>query len=135
MHDSADASQSTTQVTGAADFSCVLSEVGDMTAVSVTGELDMATCPELDWALRNVSAETSSVVLDLRGLNFMDSTGLHVIITANERLRREGRQLLVVRGPAAIQRVFAVSGVDRALQLTDQPPEMASSEETEDEAA
>ena len=106
-----------------------------MTTVAVTGELDMATSPELDWALRNASAGASLVVLDLRGLNFMDSTGLHVIITANERLRREGRQMLVVRGPAAIQRVFTVSGVDRALQITDQPPEMAGSEESEDAAA
>lgn len=106
-----------------------------MTTVTVTGELDMATSPELDWALRNVSAGTSLVVLDLRGLNFMDSTGLHVIVTANEHLRRDGRQLIVVRGPAAIQRLFAVSGVDRALQLTDQPPEMASPEESEGAAA
>ena len=135
MPDSTGESPSTTPWRGPSRFSCVLSAVGDMAAIAVTGELDMATSPELDWALRNVSATTSAVVLDLRELEFMDSTGLHVIVAANEHLRRDGRQLLVVRGPPPIDRLFAVSGIDRELELTDRPPKMAVADDAGDAAA
>ena len=130
-----DESPSTARWAGPPRFSCLLSETGDMVAVTVTGELDMATSHELYWTLRNVSASASAVVLDLRELEFMDSTGLHVIVAANEHLRRDGRQLLVVRGPPPIERLFAITGIDRELELTDRPPNMAIPDGAEDAAA
>jgi anti-anti-sigma factor len=55
------------------------------------------------------------VVVDLGGVTFMDSTGLGVIVEANQRARREGVKLEILPGPRAVQQVFAVSGLLEAL--------------------
>jgi anti-sigma B factor antagonist len=76
------------------------------------GELDMASSPALEEAVRQIctdSAETLTV--DLSGLTFMDSTGLRVVLLAKELCERHGCELLVIPGPAQIQRLFEVTGI------------------------
>jgi anti-sigma B factor antagonist len=90
--------------------------------VTVAGELDIATVPQLDRALRRAQADGSPVVVDLRELGFTDSSGAHLILATNRRVRLAGGRLLVVRGPAQVQRLFALMGVDRELEFVDQPP-------------
>jgi anti-anti-sigma factor len=80
--------------------------------VSVSGELDIATAPQLDHAL---------VILDLRELQFMDSSGANLIAAASGRARQAGRRLVVVRGPVQVERTFALVGLDRQLELVDHP--------------
>ena len=104
-------------------FSCVRSQHGGTTTVTVCGELDIATVPELARTLRDEETSSEVVIVDLRGVDCVDSSGLHVIITTHMRLSRAGRRLIVVRGSTAVQRVFALSGVDRELELVDTLPE------------
>ncbi len=61
----------------------------------------------------------ASIVVDLSGLTFMDSTGIRVLIMANARSRDDGNRLALLRGPAAVQRVFELSGVDSLLPFVD----------------
>src|SRR5450432_2023644 len=67
--------------------------------VDVAGEVDIATAPDLERALLAAEARGRSVVLDLRALDFIDSSGVHVIIAAHHRARQRGRRLALVRGP------------------------------------
>jgi anti-anti-sigma factor len=90
--------------------------------VAVHGELDLATAPALDDALRQASAESSRVVLDLRGLSFIDSTGLRSVLQAHAHARADGHDLLVVRGSDAVHRVFVIAGVAELVPLLDEPP-------------
>ena len=60
--------------------------------IAVTGELDLASAPELEQVLERFSDEpTELLVIDLRGVDFMDSTGLSIIVKAHQRFAESGR--------------------------------------------
>lgn len=70
----------------------------DVARVVVTGELDLATSEQLDRTLHQVEREaTATLVIDLRGVTELDTSGLRVLINADQRARRRGRRV-VVRG-------------------------------------
>jgi anti-sigma B factor antagonist len=92
----------------------------------VSGELDIATAPQLVHALGCAQVDAALVILDLRGLEFMDSCGVHLIVAASGRAREAGGRLVVVRGPVQVERILALVGLDRQLELVDQPPAAAS---------
>ena len=80
-----------------------------------TGELDIATAGRLDRALREGRRPGEEVVLDLSGLEFIDSTGLRVIVKAVEAAAQERWDLRLRHGPPAARRVFEIAGVLGAL--------------------
>jgi anti-sigma B factor antagonist len=84
-----------------------------MTVVTVRGELDLATAARLDSALDTLIAE--DLVLDLRPLTYLDSTGVRLLVQHDAAARTSGRRLRVVRGPVA-DRVFELTELDRLLQ-------------------
>lgn len=77
--------------------------------VEATGELDLATAPQLRQTLREARESFPLVVLDLRELAFMDGSGVHVIVDAAGEAKREGGWLLVVHGSAQIERLFTLT--------------------------
>jgi anti-sigma B factor antagonist len=88
--------------------------------VALSGELDVSTAPQLEDDLRRVEAEQpDSIVLDLRKLTFMDSTGLRLLIMADARAREEGRRLAIGRGNDMIQRVLHLTRLDERLEIVD----------------
>jgi anti-anti-sigma factor len=95
---------------------------GDGVRITLEGELDIATAPALESALHdshNGDAAPDCRVLDLRGLTFMDSSGLRAILRANGAARRDGWALRIVAGPPAVQRVFEICGVADGLRFVD----------------
>jgi anti-sigma B factor antagonist len=98
---------------------------GRATVVAVTGELDLASSPELEQRLEQFYAsESELLVIDLRGLEFMDSTGLSVLVSAHHKLIDAGRRLIIVRGPQQVQRLLDLTGVAERLELVDTPDEV-----------
>lgn len=88
--------------------------------VTINGELDIATAPRVERALRSIeSGSPSRIVVDLRGVRFMDSTGLRVILAADLRARQAGRSLELVRGPDNVHRIFGITGLDQRLNFID----------------
>jgi anti-anti-sigma factor len=75
------------------------------------GELDLATQGELRGAL-GVARSSGDVVLDLGELRFLDTSGLRLILEIAEASRRDGFRFTVLRGSAAVQRLFEVAGVE-----------------------
>lgn len=105
------------------EFRCTLRENGrDAAWIRVAGELDLATAPRLDRALQKAEARARRVVLDLRALTFMDCSGVGVIAESNNRARETGGRLLLVRGPAHVDRLFALTGAADALEIVDLDP-------------
>ena len=102
-------------------FSLETSEAGDTLLVRPQGELDLATTPELERLVLGRLEQGRAVVLDLRGLEFMDSTGLRTLVSADQRARDAGRRLAIVRGPEAVDRIFHVTRLDERLELVDDP--------------
>ena len=104
------------------EFECKVHEHGETAVVELSGELDLATVPEAESALRTAAAAKRRVVLDLRGLAFMDSTGLRLTLEMDALARQDGFHFVVVRGTELIHRIFQMSGVEEHLTLVDEPP-------------
>jgi anti-sigma B factor antagonist len=94
--------------------------------VRVTGELDLCTSPELCQTLGEAQRAAPVVVLDLRELCFIDSSGVHVILDAAHDTRRYGGRLLIVRGPASVDRVLTLTGVGKHVLVFDLAPTEAA---------
>ena len=108
-------------------FECTRTEGRlDAAWVRVAGALDIATTPTLSQTLRASQSEARLVVLDLRELAFMDSAGVHAIVDASSRARRVGRRLLILRGPANVDRVFALTGTSEQVEIGDLAPDESS---------
>ena len=93
---------------------------GDIHVIELDGELDIAGAPAVERALKRAEAcGASTVVLDLRRLRFIDTSGLRVVVLAHRR--RAGR-LALVRGSPAVQRVFEICGLAQRLPFVDETP-------------
>ncbi len=88
----------------------------------VTGELDIATAPQLAEMLGRAEQRCQRVVLDLRQVTFMDSAGVHVILNASLRANAAGRRLVLVRGPAHVDRVLDLTIASDNLEIVDLDP-------------
>ena len=76
--------------------------------VVASGEIDLSTSPELREPLRRPECQAATVVLDLRAVTFMDSSGLGVIVGQNKRAREHGfRFAVAVAGRAGVERILA----------------------------
>ena len=86
--------------------------------VSVRGELDLATGPEFERALGALpEAGVESVIVDLTDCSFMDSTGLHLLTRAQERLGDAGGQLAVVSANRSVLRLFQLTELDEVFAI------------------
>jgi anti-sigma B factor antagonist len=99
---------------------------GGAVRVALRGELDLEHAYTFDEELKRVeSARPSCLVLDLRGLAFLDSCGLARLLAARRRAKRERRRLLLVRGGPAVSRLLAITAVgDQFEQVSEVPEEM-----------
>lgn len=94
---------------------------GDRHAVWIrlTGELDLACSARLKQTLCEAVATQRLIVLDLSGLAFMDSSGLHAMIDADNRARLRGSKLVIIRGPPQIDRLFELVGISDRLEIVE----------------
>jgi anti-sigma B factor antagonist len=89
----------------------------------LTGELDMAGVDRFERLLTaDQGSEAATFVIDLRGLTFIDSSGLRALIMADQQVRAEGGRFVVVRGSERVNEVLEMTGVARQIQLVDEPP-------------
>ena len=86
--------------------------------MKLAGEFDLAGRDLADQALAGVNGATK-VVLDLSELEFIDSMGIHFVVTAHERARADGREFTIVRGGPQVTRVFHIVGLDDVLPFAD----------------
>jgi anti-sigma B factor antagonist len=96
---------------------------GGAVRVALRGELDLEHAYTFDEELRRVEGERPScLVLDLRGLSFLDSSGLARLLAANRRAKRDRRKLLLVRGGVAVQRLLAITAVGQHFVTVNEVP-------------
>jgi anti-anti-sigma factor len=86
---------------------------GEIVAVTVAGELDIATTPDLKSYLHKILlADPGQVVIDLRGVSFIDAAGLGALVTLKERAERQHAALRLAGVPAAILRLMKLTRLD-----------------------
>lgn len=93
---------------------------GGLAAVAVRGELDIHSAPDLRaWLTRALDEGATRLVLDLAGLEFMDSSGLSVLVGAHKRLARLGGRLQIVGWSGPVGRLLSVTGLARVFDVRD----------------
>ena len=94
-------------------FRSQLRVVDGVARIELAGELDIATVPEVERALEDaLSAGCRRLVVDLRNLAFMDSSGLVLLTRWDLGARRDGYDLALIRGGEPIDRLFKLAGLD-----------------------
>ena len=102
------------------------SNSGDAPVLTLRGDLDIAGAKELHQELERIEAtEPASLFVDLRGISFLDSSGLCELLAADARAKSAGRQLALVRGPDVVHRVFEIALLDKRLTFVDAPDTVA----------
>jgi anti-sigma B factor antagonist len=93
---------------------------GDMHSICLFGELDLATADAVEKELLRVEAtDADAIVIDLSGLTFIDSTGVRLLLYAAMRSRADSDRLALLRGGAAVQRVFELTALEDKLPFAD----------------
>jgi len=102
-------------------FSFETALTGATATVTLRGELDLAATAQLEPELERLIAQpgVSEVALDLRELDFLDSSGLRAVLSAARLLRENDRGLVLVRGPSPVQRVFELTRMTERLDFID----------------
>ena len=101
-------------------FSLTIARNGSHTVVALGGELDIAAEGELAAGLALVlRTEPSVLTVDLRELEFLDSTGLRALLRLRTDCEAAGCRLLLVPGPASVQRALEVTGISGQFVMTD----------------
>ena len=91
--------------------------------VRLTGEFDLAGVDGFERKLQGEpGSQEDTLVLDLSGLTFIDSSGLRAVVMVDHRVRAEGKRCLIVRGPERVERVLELTGVGERLELVDRFP-------------
>ena len=109
-------------------FEVKAERLGAEARIAVQGELDIATLPEFEQAVTRTRAQgLERMVIDLRGLSFLDSMSIELLLRLHGELTATGAELVVVRGPRAVNRIFEVMELQRVLNLVDEPPELRPS--------
>jgi anti-sigma B factor antagonist len=106
------------------NFEARLRRGADESAVlSFIGVLDLASAPDAEAALNEaIQLHPRRLVIDLREVSFMDSTGLRLIVAADAETRKNGKTLELVRGPDRVHRVFRMTLTDQRLAFIESPP-------------
>lgn len=108
-----------TAVAGYLDFSVSVTSVESAATVRVTGELDAYTAPQLRSALMAlVDDGARQVTLDVGATQFVDSTGLSVLVGGLKRLRERGGNLVVKSPSEATLRLFEITGLTRVFEVS-----------------
>ena len=105
-------------------FRLEMASRGGASVIRVFGELDLATSPALEQELARVGGEEPPlIVVDLAELEFMDSTGLSVLVRAHQRAEETGQRFGLINSSQQVQRLLTLTGVKDRLVL-DEIPEL-----------
>jgi anti-anti-sigma factor len=100
---------------------------GPVAVVTLRGELDLQATAELEPELERLAEEpgVEVVALDLRALDFLDSSALRLVLVTARRLDDGGRRLVLVRGGQSVQRAFEITRMTERLEFVDAPEHVA----------
>jgi RND superfamily putative drug exporter len=111
------------QAARAEALSLQIDQSADRLCVRAAGDLDLRTVKQLDDALRSGEGDAATVIVDLRAVRYIDSSGLAALVTAHQRARRRGARFVAVRGDGtAVAQLLAHTTLDRAFETADRPP-------------
>jgi anti-anti-sigma factor len=101
-------------------FTVTVSKDGDRATVALRGELDMSGKDRLSLAIEQAEEPPIGLlVLDLSELDFIDSTGLEVVLRAARRAHDNGRRLIVARPSSYVRRLLEMTAIDQSVDVVE----------------
>jgi anti-anti-sigma factor len=100
-------------------FGIELARDGTTATVAILGELDISTTPELTEGLRSLEPGYATLVVDLSRCTFFASSGISILLEESHRAKEEGFELVVIKAPPEVQRMFDLAGLDDKLTFRD----------------
>jgi anti-anti-sigma factor len=100
-------------------FGVETSRDGATATVAIDGELDIATTPQLTQALESLETGYELLVVDLSRCTFFASSGISVLLEQSHRAKREGFEVVVIKAPRDVQRMFDLASLDDKLTFRD----------------
>jgi anti-sigma B factor antagonist len=101
-------------------FEAVVSEEGNVRTIALRGECDLQLFPDVDELFsKSVDNGFKAVRIDLRGLTFIDSSGIRALLLAMRRSQRKAAKLTITPGPPEVMRVFELLGLKNAFPFED----------------
>ncbi len=101
-------------------FSAQIHSRNGVASIALRGDLDMATVPDLEGHLAPFENDgVSAIMLDMRGLTFMDTTALHSLVRARERAKTNGQRLILVGARPTTRRLFELTCTEYLLDDRD----------------
>jgi anti-sigma B factor antagonist len=108
-------------------FDIEVEQNGDTALIRLYGEFDLASKASFEESLRDLPLERiRELTFDLRSLTFIDSTGLQLILQWWRHSQLNGFDLAILPGRDHVQRVFAVTGLEKVLPIIGDPPSAAA---------
>jgi anti-sigma B factor antagonist len=100
-------------------FSAEPARDGATATIAVVGELDIATTPQLTKAFASLEPGYDTLVVDLSRCTFFASSGISILLQQSQRAKEEGFELVVIKAPAEVQRMFDLAGLEDKLTFQD----------------
>lgn len=96
---------------------------GRAAMVALEGEIDLASVAVAERRIADAERDDpAELVIDVRNVTFMDSSGLRVLLAAHQRAQESGRGFALLRGSESVDRLLKVTGLAGRLRLLDEPP-------------
>jgi len=92
-------------------------EHGEQVVLSVKGEIEVYSLPEFARLAESYLGGPAELVLDLDGLEYIDSSGLGFLVTLHERMERQGQRLVLANLKSHVSRVFKITRLDQILDI------------------
>ena len=93
---------------------------GEVHVVALSGEIDLSNASEVDEELKRVEAtDADAIIVDLTGVEFIDSTGIRLLVTVDARSRADANRVSLVRPPPRVFRILEISGIADRLPFAD----------------
>jgi anti-anti-sigma factor len=106
-------------------FRLEVQRTGEATVLAMAGELDLESSATLEEVLGTVDVpEPELLILDLREVEFMDSSGLAVVVKAHQQALDAGQRFGVINGSPQVQRLLALTGMDERMTVVQTPEEL-----------
>ena len=112
------------------EFSVTRRRDREAVIVAATGDVDLSTVDAVRDELRAARRESDRIVLDLRAVTFMDSSGLRLLVELQRDAEADGFRVVVVRGPASLQRLLQLSGLEHRIRMVDDLEQAVAGDET-----
>lgn len=90
---------------------------GRTTALTVAGDLDLHTAPTLDHRVKEVLGDRSTVIVELTGITFCDSSGLNTLLRLRRRAQETGSQFVLAAPPPQMLRLLTITGAGRIFTI------------------